>query len=306
MNNQVETAAPLWLVAAFFAALAASAGMVFWMVARRRQGLAVLRYWPRRAVPWCGWDLLLVALVYLFAANVATAAVGWMLGPKQIQPLPGEVSTEHLIAQLIEGGSIWMLLLAFLSAAVVAPVVEEFFFRALLQGWLEAAERRRRRAIPWLRRIAPRAVGPIVLTSLLFAAMHVRPEMPKHQPLYLASLIVGQAVASLVAMALGILLVRIRTGATARDLGWYAGPLLADVRLGLLAFLTMAGPIYFLYAVLATLLPKGMVPDPVPLFFFALALGALYHRTHRIVPSVVLHMALNVTSLLMAIATMGK
>jgi membrane protease YdiL (CAAX protease family) len=33
--------------------------------------------------------------------------------------------------------------------------------------------------------------------------------------------------------------------------------------------------------------------DPIPLFFFALVLGYLYHQTHRIWPSLVVHMALN-------------
>ena len=36
-----------------------------------------------------------------------------------------------------------------------------------------------------------------------------------------------------------------------------------------------------------------VAPDPVPLFFFALALGYLYQRTHRLAPSVALHVAFN-------------
>jgi len=38
----------------------------------------------------------------------------------------------------------------------------------------------------------------------------------------------------------------------------------------------------------------------VPLFFFALVLGTLYYRTHRLLPLIVLHAALNGTSLLLA------
>ena len=41
----------------------------------------------------------------------------------------------------------------------------------------------------------------------------------------------------------------------------------------------------------------GYAPDPIPLFFLALVLGTLYHRTHRIAPSLVLHMAFNATSI---------
>ncbi|MCE9552326.1 MAG: CPBP family intramembrane metalloprotease, partial [Planctomycetes bacterium] len=36
--------------------------------------------------------------------------------------------------------------------------------------------------------------------------------------------------------------------------------------------------------------------DPIPLFFLALVLGWLYQRTHRLWPCVVLHTALNATS----------
>ena len=38
-------------------------------------------------------------------------------------------------------------------------------------------------------------------------------------------------------------------------------------------------------------------PIPIPLFFLALIFGVLYHRTHRIAPSLVLHMAFNATEI---------
>ena len=71
-------------------------------------------------------------------------------------------------------GSGWMLVAAGLMAVVVAPIVEEFFFRVLLQGWLEAGDRRRRRQLPQFRRLLPIGGGPIVLASLAFAALHIR------------------------------------------------------------------------------------------------------------------------------------
>ncbi len=39
-------------------------------------------------------------------------------------------------------------------------------------------------------------------------------------------------------------------------------------------------------------------PDPIPLFVFALGLGYLFQRTHRIVPCIVLHLLLNLCSIL--------
>ncbi len=43
-------------------------------------------------------------------------------------------------------------------------------------------------------------------------------------------------------------------------------------------------------------------PDPVPLFFLALVFGLLYRRTHRIAPSLVLHMAFNATAVVLMFA----
>jgi hypothetical protein len=45
------------------------------------------------------------------------------------------------------------------------------------------------------------------------------------------------------------------------------------------------------------LLHVGQGPAPIPLFFFALVLGYLYQKTHRIWPSLVLHFLLNSVSL---------
>ena len=52
--------------------------------------------------------------------------------------------------------------------------------------------------------------------------------------------------------------------------------------------------------VFVSVLPEYIAPDPFPLFFFAVALGAVYYRTHRIVPVIVLHAVLNGTSLVLA------
>jgi len=38
-------------------------------------------------------------------------------------------------------------------------------------------------------------------------------------------------------------------------------------------------------------------PDPIPLFVLAVALGIIYHRTHRVLPCIVIHMLLNGCSL---------
>ncbi len=40
-------------------------------------------------------------------------------------------------------------------------------------------------------------------------------------------------------------------------------------------------------------------PAPIPLFFFALGLGYVYHQTHRLLPSIIVHATLNLCTVLM-------
>lgn len=280
------------------------------VVSRLRQGLAVVAYQARRLVPWRGIDLLAVLVFYLAAqVTVVLLARAW-LGPKLTRPWGIQNAEQsgagHMVTKLLAEGDAWTLLLCGLSAAAVAPIVEEFLFRVVLQGWLESAGRRWRRAMPTLRRVAPGAVGPILLTSLLFARGHFRVDTPPLHVRYMTFLMVGNAAANLMAAAFAIGLLRSFRGATAVDLGWVPEKFLADVRLGLVAFCAVAAPIYGVQLVLVTLLPRYLAPDPFTLFLFALALGVLYHRTHRVVPAIVLHMALNATSLAMVLLATQK
>jgi membrane protease YdiL (CAAX protease family) len=91
--------------------------------------------------------------------------------------------------------------------------------------------------------------------------------------------------------------VRLRTRATWADFGIEPRAVGRDFGLGLAAFLAVAPPIYVLQMSLVKWVSPGTA-DPISLFFFALVLGILYYRTHRIVPAIALHMALNGTSLL--------
>jgi membrane protease YdiL (CAAX protease family) len=58
-------------------------------------------------------------------------------------------------------------------------------------------------------------------------------------------------------------------------------------------------PILFT-SVLFALMHSGQGPAPIALFFYSLALGYAYHRTGSLVPSIVMHMLLNVYSLTLA------
>ncbi len=204
-----------------------------------------------------------------------------------------EAVAENPLVRLAAEKNPWTFLVCFVSVVVVAPLFEELAFRVLLQGWFEAVERRWRRRMRRLRQLAPRGLGPIVLASLLFAAMHFRTAGPPLDPQLAAVLFAGDSVAKVLTALLALCLLRWGAGATAADLGWAPRKMLADAGLGLLAFAAVVVPVYAMQTLLTSLLPKTIAPDPIPLFFFALALGTLYFRTHRMMPSVALHAALN-------------
>ena len=295
---------PLWESSVVAAALWGCFLVWGLVLIRLRSGRPVLPYQPRREVAGRAGDLLAVLLVGMVGLAVAQVLVGWLLGPELTTPPPiydaEQSSTAHLISRLIAEGDLGYFLLCGLAGAVVAPIVEEFFFRLLLQGWLEASQRRFRKDMPTLSRLAPGAVGPILIASLLFARMHFRVDAPMGHPYYRLAMILGTSAASLLIFAFAIRWLQVRAGATAADLGWSSKHFFADVRLGLLAFAGLAVPIYGVQFGFSMVLPKYIAPDPFALFALAIALGILYHRTHRIVPAIVLHMSLNTTSLVMA------
>jgi hypothetical protein len=140
-------------------------------------------------------------------------------------------------------------------------------------------------------------VLPVLVASALFAAIHARPPKPDEEAGLTLPLMAADATARLVTIALFVWLLKALSGATARDMGLVREKFWADVRLGLLAFLAIGIPVYLIQEAFVRLLPKSVVPDPIALIFLALALGLLYYRTHRIVPAVTLHLALNATSI---------
>lgn len=283
-------------------------------VVRWRQGLPVLPYQPRPPVPWAGLHLVLAlvvaAAVYVTGVAAAASLAERLLPPELTQPPTiqnvDESSAAHMVARLLGTRDFRVFWVCGLSVVVVAPIVEEFFFRVLLQGWLEAGQRRLRPQMPTLGRLVPGALGPILLTAFLFAGSHFRVEAPMMSPSFLTLILAADAAAKLLAMTFAVVLLRAGFGAMPADLGWVQKKFLTDIGLGLLAFAAVAAPIYALQFALAAQLPNYLAPDPFVLFPFALVLGTLYYRTHRIVPAIVLHMSLNATSLAIAWLMLGK
>lgn len=301
--------------------LAASA--VVWSAIgyRASRGLPVLPYQRRHPVPWRLIDLAGILLVYLLLVYWIVFATEWWLGvdlrqrgrgraalaaaadaapgarpnkaPKDVPP----PQLDHpIFVMLRQRPDPAVLLFAVVVAGVVVPVTEEFAFRLLLQGWLEALERRWRRRVAVLRRLAP-GVVPIVVVSGLFALGHWRTEGPPPDVWTLICNLTILAIAAVVTLGFAVWLIWHRWNATGVDFGFVPARFTADVRLGVLAYLACVPPVLLIQSAAMQVLPAWIAPDPIALFFFALALSLLYFRTHRIVPSIVLHMGLNLTSL---------
>ncbi|MDY0167503.1 MAG: CPBP family glutamic-type intramembrane protease [Thermoguttaceae bacterium] len=308
------------LAAALLVAVVAS--LAFWgvMFQRYRAGRPILPREPHPVVPWQGIDVLAVLAVYVMFTASAVGVVQWTLRPELTEPVPiysaEDSDMAHAVLQAVATGHWWVLVLAAVAVVIVAPVAEEFLFRVLLQGWLEASVERWAPLLPNLRRLMPGASGPILLSSLLFAAAHFKVAGSPYHTDFLVAMMLGTTVAGVLAVCFGVVWLRFRVGATAADLGLVrarpeASPgqkppsaLAGDVRLGLWWLAGLLGPIYAVQIACHFTLPKYIAPDPIPLFFLALGLGILYARTHRLVPCIVLHAGLNAVSLTLGWATL--
>jgi membrane protease YdiL (CAAX protease family) len=271
-----------------------------------KRGLSILSYQTRRPVPWGVFDVIVaMSLYFAMPMCVGPVARAW-LGINVTVPAEGqsELDTSHPLARvLLESHHLWAILVCAALAVVIAPIAEEVLFRLLLQGWLEKVERRSRRQWPAIR-IVPAGAIPIGVTALLFAAMHFRTAMPRMELDTLIFLICVRAVACLLAVGLTLAWVRLASEATWADLGLVPQKLPSDLALGLLAFLVVTVPVYMVLFATKFFFPENAVVDPIPLFLLAVVLGGLYYRTHRIMPSVVLHTSFNAVGVLLALWTL--
>lgn len=298
MPQPPQVAVPLSLAIAGLLLLLGGLTVLAIVANRLNRGLPVLPYTRRRPVPW---GALHVAAIAVWTVLALWLAVRWFDIPVSSPGLPTTEDTarpHHLVILIQESHTLPTFLLCFLSAVIVAPIVEEFLFRLVLQGWLEAVEMQFRRRIPLLRRLMPGAL-PVVLVAVVFAGAHYRGPSPPLDVHAIVDLILANMAAHLTALLFGVGLLRWDAGARAEDFGIVRQKWLEDIRLGVLTFLALAAVIYLLKLALSARLGQN-VADPLALFPFALTLGVLYYRTHRLMPCIVLHMSLNFTSLMMA------
>ncbi len=309
MSNQVSLPLALAIVVLMAASATAWAAVIHkWL-----RGEPIVAYAPRRDVPWTLGELAFVVAVYL-VLQVAASALIFRDRPTRDEATKSAraggaeqrndhraasdplVPDEHPIVRLLRSHpSPWTIVLCGLAAVVIAPIAEEFFFRLLLQGWLEA-EQGRLSAIPALSRYVPGAF-PVVTSALLFALVHLRVGPSELDAEVAIRLLIATSVVYIVTLAAGATVLVLGKHATRDDLGIDLSQIVGDIRLGLAAFAFVAVPVYAVQVTLTWLLPPWIAADPAPLFLLAIVLGYLYQQTHRLLPSIVLHFALNACSL---------
>jgi len=269
------------------------------IAARRRRGRTAVEYQPRRPVPWHGIEVLGLLMLHILA--LLSVPMLWMrwagISPRDLAADPRPPDTMHAVGRLLRDfDHPGVVALCVLSVVVITPVAEELVYRLLLQGWLERVEPLLRRQVQGLRHLV-RGTGPVLASSTFFAWMHAHGAEPQASAEVLLCLIGGTTVANTLMVAVLVGVLRFRARATLADLGIVPGQIGADLRLGLAAFLAAAGPVYLVQWLAALVIPADVSPDPLGILVLALVLGYLYFRTHRILPSIVVHMALNATSI---------
>jgi membrane protease YdiL (CAAX protease family) len=246
------------------------------------------------SVPWTGFDVLLFLALWLtpLLMNGVIACVATLTqSPEQAAVVLDTSDHGHPIKQLVEQGkkSPVVFLIAFLSAVVVAPLVEEFLFRLLLQGWLEAK--------------FSQCGVPIVAVSCLFAAIHAG----NHSTAEVSALVVGFVVSTVFSLFIftsGIIyLIQKRNVkvipcffGTER---FFRPRFFLYAGYCLLALIALFG----LTALLGSMYPKSNI-SPIPIFFFSLLLGIVYSKTRNLSYCILLHALLNGASLTIAWVTL--
>jgi len=196
-------------------------------------------------------------------------------------------SRHPLTTMFLQNPSWSIFLLAGFAAVMVAPLVEEFLFRVLLQGWLEKVGRQFQASSA-----RSRGVGPSDPNLSDSGAPH-------------PSSVAGRSGVHGGALERpsGSATVTGDTGSMGAWMEPLPGSSLITSEAGLrVSVQTRVAPPPRWPLIATSLLFAGLHgthgPDPIPLFVFAMGLGYLYERTHRILPSLVLHATLNSTSVL--------
>ncbi len=350
-----------WETAQPFAAFLVGIAVVgFWiaLILQTTRSKKLFPYRYRTPVPWNGFDVVVLFLIYLFviplfclkgvemAAERLPAFEAALHAPvieseaeeapstdekeelsqaDELMPDTGagsdslkkdDLERSHALAILIlKDGRLWVLVLCFLSATVLAPLGEEFIFRLLLQGYLEklewrfrAARRNRDGGLPpsvpqemdqdASGQKLPYGFFSVLVPAVTFAAFHYR-SANGHPPMAeMLEMMIAQSMILFLVLLIGLGYLKSFYRIRWDDLGidWDQVP--SDIVAGIFLYAICFLPLMATQWVLNYFF-EDFVPDPITLAFFAWGLGFLYFRKHSIVAPVAMHMGLNLTSTVM-------
>jgi membrane protease YdiL (CAAX protease family) len=216
-----------------------------------------------------------IGIVLCLAALLPVRIVqGLML---QLMGRKDELSQHPLIETLTRGDGIdaSVMILACLSTVVVAPICEEITFRLLLQGWLEKWE--------------DRMIGRISEPSTSIADSDVARTSPTEND---EARMTNDGMTN-------------DETSTDDDSSFVLRPSSFDGQSTLATYSPERGAFGWPYGWLPIFISSflfgiahfGYGPEPIPLFLFAIFLGYVYQRTHRIIPCIVAHAFFNLVSM---------
>jgi membrane protease YdiL (CAAX protease family) len=314
------TSAEIFLAALESGILASGIVVWVWLGIRRARGLPALKQESYKSVPWSSTDLLLaivaILAVQLLGLSAATFAAKTD-GPVQIDRLSPRLTlvilglnvTTHFAALLaalavvvvrarakpadlgINGPScrsdVNKGVVAFVAVAPLVYGLQIFFteYAGVEYKHPLIESIRRERSLPLVILVVASAViaAPVVEEFIFRVLLQGWLEKAEF-----ALLAMRGRRASNVAT-------EVHDVRSSRDVETFAQPSVATQH-GLLGLPAGSIPIFFSSALFAQM-HAGQGQAPVPLFFFALVLGFLYHRTHRVIPSITTHALLNAVSL---------
>lgn len=266
----------LKLVAGATANLVTMLLAVAWLVGRRGARWSDFGLASDRA-----WQDIGLGIVGFVAVSLPVYALQFLLSHLSSRQHP-------IIETLGRQPDNWLFLLSGLSAVAVAPVAEEFFFRVLLQGWLESLGEAPQfdgdtggGGAPALAGDQPSAAADVPAADVPAA------DVPAAD--------VPAAVLSERSVVFGDAFRSPATDDVSRSRPLRTQPNHLRTQPNQPWDTAAIGVTSLVFA----LLHLGQGWAPVPLFFLSLALGWLYQRTHRLLPSMVVHVCLNGCSLVM-------
>lgn len=253
---------------------------------------SLVRYQPRRPVPWNGIDVAVVLLLALFSFLTAGALLQWTNGgplPKQLNATVLAVNCAAEVVALALGVA-WLMLRSratwadlgltgsrlgyFIGLGLLAYFVSVTPVQSLLEGLSKLFEQ------PYEHDVITALKAPGGFSRWAWAALAVVIVGPLSEEMFFRVILQGW-LETIVWPGTRAFLTTTSATAAGEEAESPAAPVVWQ-------------PIVFSSGAFA-LMHSGLAQ--IPLFFFALVLGYLYQRTHRLWPSLVTHMLLNGGSL---------